>query len=210
MIASTVSVAERLAGVRDLGDGAWIAHVRSFVDDAWMQPLRDELPLRQESLVIFGREIDTPRLTSWHGDPHARYRYSGRTFDPHPWTPTLARVRERLAETLGVHFDGVLANWYRDGSDSMGWHSDDELELGPAAPHDVLVASVSLGTTRRFLLRAKHGDERLELALGCGDLLVMGGTTQRRWRHAVPRERTITTPRLNLTFRLLRDRFIPS
>jgi alkylated DNA repair dioxygenase AlkB len=104
---------------------------------------------------------------------------------------------------LGVRFDGVLANWYRDGNDAMGWHSDDELELGPAAPHDVLVASVSLGAPRRFLLRAKRGDDRVELALGGGDLLVMGGTTQQRYRHSVPRERTITTPRLNLTFRLL-------
>jgi alkylated DNA repair dioxygenase AlkB len=203
MIASS-GVLDRLERHRrDLGEGAWVAHVSSFVDDAWIHGLRDELPLRQESLVIFGREIDTPRLTSWHGDPHARYRYSGRTFEPQPWTPTLARVRERLVDVLGVRFDGVLANWYRDGNDAMGWHSDDELELGPAAPHDVLVASVSLGTTRRFLLRAKHGDTRHELALGGGDLLVMGGTTQQRWRHSVPRERTITTPRLNLTFRLL-------
>jgi alkylated DNA repair dioxygenase AlkB len=203
MIASS-GVLDRLERHRrDLGEGAWVAHVPSFVDDAWIHALRDELPLRQESLVIFGREIDTPRLTSWHGDPHARYRYSGRTFEPQPWTSTLARVRERLVDMLGVRFDGVLANWYRDGNDAMGWHSDDELELGPAAPHDVLVASVSLGAPRRFLLRAKRGDDRVELALGGGDLLVMGGTTQQRYRHSVPRERTITTPRLNLTFRLL-------
>ena len=205
MTSSSAEVAARLARrVRALGRGAWLAHVPAFVDDGWLPALKDELPLRQESLVICGREIATPRLTSWHGDPHARYRYSGRTFAPTPWTPTLARVRDRLVDALGVRFDGVLANWYRDGNDAMGWHSDDEAELGPAAPHDVLVASVSLGTPRRFVLRDKHGDERIELALGGGDLLVMGGSTQRFYRHSVPRERGARAPRLNLTFRLVR------
>lgn len=206
MLESSTSVAERLAGrVRDLGSGAWLAHLPELVDDGWIDPLRAELPLRQESLLICGRSIATPRLTSWHGDPGAHYRYSGRTFAPAPWTRTLERVRERIVEAIGVRFHGVLANWYRDGNDAMGWHSDDELELGPDAPDDVLVASISLGTKRRFLLqpKAKNGD-RIELALGGGDLLVMGGATQRHWRHAVPRERTIATPRLNLTFRLLR------
>jgi alkylated DNA repair dioxygenase AlkB len=169
-----------------------------------MSALCDELPLRQESLVICGREIATPRLTSWHGDPHARYRYSGRTFDPAPWTPTLGRVRDRLVDAIGVRFDAVLANFYRDGDDAMGWHSDDEAELGPAAPDDVLVASVSLGSHRRFVLRPKRGDERIELALGGGDLLVMGGATQRFFRHCAPRQRTVAGARLNLTFRLLR------
>ena len=206
MLASSESVAERLSHcVRRLGDGAWLAHVPAFVDGAWIDPLRAEQPLRQVSLVICGRQIATPRLTSWHGDPGAHYRYSGRTFEPAPWTPTLARVRDCLADALGVRFDAVLANWYRDGNDAMGWHSDDEPELGPDAPDDVLVASVSLGVQRRFLLqpKAKQG-ARVELVLGGGDLLVMGGSTQRRWRHSVPRERAIAAPRLNLTFRLLR------
>jgi alkylated DNA repair dioxygenase AlkB len=202
--------AARLAGhVRELGRGAWLAHVTAFVDDARLPALRAELPLRQASLVICGREIATPRLTSWHGDPHARYRYSGRTFAPSAWTPMLASIRDRLHELLGVQFDGVLANLYRDGNDAMGLHSDDEPELGPDAPHDVLVASVSLGALRRFLLRDKAGHERIELALGGGDLLVMGGTTQRFYRHSVPRERGVTSPRLNLTFRMLRRPALP-
>jgi alkylated DNA repair dioxygenase AlkB len=203
---SSSEVADRLAGrVRDLGRAAWVAHVPAFVEDAWLPALVDELPLRQESLVICGREIATPRLTSWHGDPDAHYRYSGRTFAPTPWTPMLARVRDRLVDTLGIRFHGVLANYYRDGNDAMGWHSDDERELGPDAPADVLVASVSLGAVRRFLLQPKaKDDDKVELALGGGDLLVMGGSTQLRYRHSVPRERTVGAPRLNLTFRLLR------
>ena len=160
-------------------------------------------PAISASSTAWGSRTE-PTPSSWHGEPHARYRYSGRTFDPIPWTPGLASIRERLHDALCVHFHGVLANWYRDGNDAMGWHSDDEPELGPAAPHDVLVASISLGALRRFLLRDKHGDERIELALGGGDLLVMGGSTQRWYRHSVPRERGVTMPRLNLTFRMLR------
>ncbi|HWB74601.1 MAG TPA: alpha-ketoglutarate-dependent dioxygenase AlkB [Nannocystaceae bacterium] len=207
MIASSAEVAIRLgAAVREIADASWIAHLVDFTPDDELAALVAELPLRRERIVIFGREVEMPRLTSWHGDPHASYRYSGRTFAPQPWTPTLAAIRERLAARTGVRFDAVLANYYRDGGDAMGWHSDDELELGPAAPHDVLVASVSLGSARRFLLRAKQGDARIELRLGGGDLLVMGGATQRRFRHTVPRERRISGPRLNLTFRLLRSR----
>jgi alkylated DNA repair dioxygenase AlkB len=206
-IASTTEVAAKLGdAVRELGEGAWVAHVLGFTRDDELQRLVDELPLRRERIVIFGREVEMPRLTSWHGDPHASYRYSGRTFVPQPWTPGLIAIRERLDARLGVRFDAVLANYYRDGDDTMGWHSDDEPELGPAAPDDVLVASVSLGAARRFKLRAKRGKTELELRLGGGDLLVMGGTTQRRFRHCVPRERTIAAPRLNLTFRLLRVR----
>ncbi|MBC8072141.1 MAG: alpha-ketoglutarate-dependent dioxygenase AlkB [Deltaproteobacteria bacterium] len=153
---------------------------------------------------MFGREVEMPRLTSWHGDPDASYRYSGRTFTPQPWTPLLAVIRERLHARLGVRFDAVLANYYRDGGDAMGWHADDEHELGPAAPHDVLVASVSLGAARRFVLRARDRSQRIELRLGGGDLLVMGGATQRDYQHAVPRQRAPIGARLNLTFRLLR------
>jgi alkylated DNA repair dioxygenase AlkB len=209
VIASTTEVAAKLGdAVCELGEGAWIAHVVGFTPDGELPRLVEELPLKRERIVIFGREVEMPRLTSWHGDPHASYRYSGRTFVPQPWTAGLSSIRERLAARLGVRFDGVLANYYEDGDDAMGWHSDDEPELGPAAPDDVLVASVSLGVARRFKLRAKKGKTELELRLGNGDLLVMGGTTQRRFRHCVPRERTIVAPRLNLTFRLLpvRDR----
>ena len=207
MIASSTAVAARLgAAVREIGDGSWIAHLVDFTPDDEITALVAELPLVRERIVIFGREVEMPRLTSWHGDPHASYRYSGRTFAPQPWTPTLAAIRARLEQRTGVCFDAVLANYYRDGGDAMGWHADDEPELGPAAPHDVLVASVSLGSARRFLLRAKKGDTRVELRLGGGDLLVMGGATQRGFRHSVPRERRIAGPRLNLTFRLLRSR----
>jgi alkylated DNA repair dioxygenase AlkB len=99
--------------------------------------------------------------------------------------------------------NAALANYYRDGRDSMGWHADDERELGPS-PDDVAVASLSLGAARRFLLRHRTRGETRELALGDGSLLVMRGTTQRHWRHALPKTRAAVGPRLNLTFRVVR------
>jgi alkylated DNA repair dioxygenase AlkB len=187
-----------------LGDGARVVLVPAFVPEhaAMMAVLVESLPLRQEALKLFGRENQTPRLTSWHGDPECAYRYSGRTFEPHPWTRELADVRARLREATGYDFNGVLANFYRDGSDSMGAHSDDERELGPH-PDDIAVASVSLGARRRFLLERKRGGDRREYLLGEGDLLLMTGTTQRHFKHWVPRTSKPVGPRLNLTFRVL-------
>ncbi len=186
-----------------LGDG-WVAFDPAFVEDhaAWMARLVDELPLRQESLVLFGRPVATPRLTSWHGDPGARYRYSGRTFEPSPWTPTLASLRDRLEARTGVAFNSALANLYRDGADSMGAHADDEPELGPR-PDDKRIASISLGAPRRFVLRARDGSARREWSLGEGSLLVMGGRLQEGFVHHVPKTRRPVGPRLNLTFRVV-------
>lgn len=182
----------------DLGEGAWIAITPRAIPDheLRMARLRETLPLRAETLHICGREITTPRRTSWHGD--AAYTYSGRRFEPAPWTPELLEIRELLEQIVGVRFNSVLANEYRDGRDSMGWHADDEPELGP------LIASVSLGAPRRFAMRHRRKKERREHVLGEGDLFVMGGTTQRRWQHSVPKTAKPVGPRLNLTFRVVR------
>jgi alkylated DNA repair dioxygenase AlkB len=181
----------------------WLAE-----DAAWMERLLAELPLQQETITVFGREWPTPRLTSLHGDPHMRYTWSGRTFAPTPWTPGLAELRDRIAATTGVRYNAVMANHYRDGQDAMGAHADDEPELGPAAPHDVLIASLSLGARRRFVLKSKDSAQAVALPsfdLGGGDLFVMGGATQRDFKHAIPRTARPVGPRLNLTFRLMRQ-----
>jgi len=192
---------------RDLGAGAWFELTEAFVPEheAAMAALVEELPLVQEPLTIAGKTYLTPRLTSWHGDPGCTYGYSGRVFEPSPWTPGLSRLRDRIEAATGVRYDTVLANLYRDGGDAMGAHADNEKELGPAAPDDVLIASISLGAPRRFLLvRNADRSDRVELLLGGGSLLVMGGATQRDWRHHVPRTKRPVGPRLNLTFRLFR------
>jgi len=144
-----------------------------------------------------------PRLLAWYGDPEARYRYSGLEHQPLPWTPLLAEIRTRVQEACGRPFNAVLLNYYRDGNDSMGWHSDDEPELG----RDPLIASLNLGGTRRFDLRRK-GTTRIghSLELGDGSLLVMGGQTQHHWQHQVAKTRKPVAPRINLTFRLIRGR----
>ena len=130
---------------------------------------------------MFGREVDSPRLSCWIGDPEAVYTYSRTRFVPHPWPASLLPLRERLSDELGVAFNSVLANLYRDGRDRMGWHSDDEPELGPRP----VIASVSLGATRRFSLKPRAGGASRHLDLPHGSLLVMAGDTQAAWRHAL-------------------------
>ena len=160
--------------------------------------LLHELPWQVHRVRMFGREIDSPRRSCWIGDPGAAYRYSGIRHEPHPWPSLLLPLRERLVLETGVHFNSVLANLYRDGRDSMGWHSDDEPELGE---HPV-IASLRLGATRRFVLRHRlERSRRHTLELRDGSLLVMRGRTQVQWQHALPRTAKPVGPRVNLTFR---------
>lgn len=165
-----------------------------------MGRLRDEVPWSQHRIRLFGRWIDSPRLSCWMGD--VAYRYSGVTFEPLPWTATVRELNQRIEVRIGRRFNSVLANLYRDGHDSMGWHSDDEPELG----REPLIASLSLGTTRRFLLRRRDRSERLALDLPAGSLLLMSGTSQRDWQHALPKTRRAVSERINLTFRQVAPR----
>jgi len=176
-------------------------------DPHWLDPaaaamllsaLRDAIPWEVHRIRLFGREHDSPRLSCWIGDPGAGYRYSGTRFQPNPWPAMLLPIRERLAQELGVDFNSVLANCYRDGRDAMGWHSDDERELGPAP----VIASLSLGAARRFVLKHRRlPGRKLALELPPGSLLVMAGPTQQHYRHALPRTAKPVGERINLTFR---------
>lgn len=153
----------------------------------------------QRAIRIFGQEIPQPRLTAWYGDPAARYSYSGLVWEPRPWTPLLLNLRQRVETATQARYNSVLLNHYRDGRDSMGWHADDEPELGPAPA----IASLSLGATRRFRLRPRAGLAHAPLGLDLpnGSLLLMRGPTQQRWQHALPKTARPIGPRLNLTFR---------
>ncbi|MDU9415686.1 alpha-ketoglutarate-dependent dioxygenase AlkB [Pseudomonas sp. zfem005] len=170
--------------------------------DDWFARLVAETPWEQPSVHLHGRDYPVPRLLAWYGDAEASYRYSGLVHRPLPWTPLLAEIRARVQEAVGQPLNGALLNYYRDGQDSMGWHSDDEAELG----RDPLIASLNLGGTRRFDLRRK-GSGRIghSLQLGHGVLLVMSGPTQHHWQHQVAKTRTPCDPRLNLTFRWIRS-----
>ena len=160
--------------------------------------LRKAIDWRQEEVLIFGVRRPVPRLVAWHGDPGAAYTYSGTPHVPEPWTPELERVRDRVHTLTGRPFNAVLLNLYRDGRDGMGWHADDEPELG----RDPNIASVSFGATRRFCLRhRRRKDSRLDLPLAPGSLLLMSGPTQHHWLHAVPKTTQAVGERVNLTFR---------
>ncbi|WP_420141577.1 alpha-ketoglutarate-dependent dioxygenase AlkB family protein [Sphingomonas sp.] len=174
---------------------AWLAGAEA---DALFDALRATLPWSVHRIRMFGRVVDSPRLSAWVGDAEAVYRYSGTDFTPHPWTAALSGLRLRLQDELDTPFNSVLANLYRDGRDAMGWHSDDEPELGPQP----VIASVSLGAARRFLLKHRQDPAlRSALTLPHGSLLVMAGDTQRHYRHALPRTARPVGPRINLTFR---------
>jgi len=172
--------------------------------DTLMARLLAEIPWESHRLRLFGRELAAPRLSCWIGDPGAAYTYSGARFEPRPWPAALAAWRGRIERASGGRFDSVLANLYRDGGDSMGWHSDDEPELGVQP----LIVSLSLGAERRFRFRRRRvrgepvrAGDTLELRLPHGSLLRMAGDTQRHYRHELPKMRAVATPRINLTFR---------
>lgn len=168
--------------------------------DRYFREVRDEVSWRQEEIVMFGKRVRMPRLTAWYGDAGALYTYSGLRNEPLAWTTPLLELRNRVAAAAGVTFNSVLLNRYRSGGDGMSWHTDDEPELGD----EPVIASVSLGEPRLFVMRAKESKQRLlELRLAHGSLLLMRGASQKRFQHAVPKEKRAQNERINLTFRMV-------
>ena len=161
--------------------------------------LQKSVEWETHSVRLFGRTHRCPRLIAWYGDPGARYRYSGVTHQPRPWLEELRALRLEIQRTLGSPFNSVLLNYYRDGNDSMGMHSDDEKELG----HIPVIASVSLGDARRFTFqpRGNNCEPGVKLDLPHGSLLVMQANCQQEWKHGVPKTRKAVGERINLTFR---------
>jgi alkylated DNA repair dioxygenase AlkB len=172
--------------------------------------LERELEWTRGSLRMFGRVLPEPRLTAWCGD--AAYQYSGRLLEKKPWFPALASVREQLEADLascGLHtpcgLNHALLNWYPDGQSAMGWHRDNEPELGVRP----LICSLSLGASRRFAIRPRdraRRAEQMEWSLGLGDVLVMYGDSQQDWEHAVLKTQTSVESRINITFRSVTGR----
>jgi alkylated DNA repair dioxygenase AlkB len=175
--------------------------------DALLAELTAMVPWRHEPIRLFGKEVLQPRLTAWYGDAGATYRYSGLTMQPLPWLPVLQQLRQHVESATGSPFNSVLLNLYRTGQDSMGYHADDEPELGP----EPVIASLTLGATRTFRLKPRPAafagaaplPEPLSVLLTSGSLLVMRGPTQHNWLHALPKTARPIGPRLNLTFRLV-------
>ena len=157
-----------------------------------------ELNWRHDKITMFGQPHDVPRLNAWYGDADCSYSWSGITMTPNQWNSTLHDIREKVNGVASEQFKSVLANFYRDGNDKVDWHADDEEVLGQAP----VIASVSLGATRKFRIRRKDRSEKAtDIFLRSGDVLVMRGLTQLLWEHEVPRSKKVKEPRVNLTFR---------
>ena len=179
-----------------LRDGGTLLYDATFLAgeaaDALFECLRTGTPWTQEG---GGRPF--PRLTAYHADAGVRYSYSGVTHEAMEWTPELREVKRRVEEASGATFNSLLLNLYRGGRDSIGFHADDEPELGT----NPIVASVSLGAVRTFVLKHRTAKEKLTFELAHGSLLVMGGTCQHFWLHGVPKTEAAVGERINLTFR---------
>lgn len=160
--------------------------------------LLDETNWRQDDIRVFGKVYPQPRLTALFGEDGRSYSYSGITMHPEPFTPLLLEIKTAVERISEETFTSVLLNLYRDGSDSNGWHSDDEKELGT----NPVIASVSLGAKRVFHFRQKaNKKQRFSIDLEHGSMLLMAGSTQHCWQHQLPKSKRVLKPRINLTFR---------
>lgn len=166
------------------------------------QQLAQQLNWQQPAIKIFGKAVLIPRQQVWMGDPHCSYKYSGVLFEPEPWHPLVWQLTEWVNQLCQTRFNSVLLNWYADGQQHMGWHSDDEAELG----QNPQIASLSLGQQRFFDLKHKNLGTQLKLELGDGALLLMAGQCQQYWQHRVPKMASATKGRINLTFREIKQK----
>lgn len=166
-----------------------------------LQAFIDKTSWIQETIQMYGKMIKTPRLTAWYGDNDKSYTFSGNKHSPLPWTEELLSVKARLEPIAKMNFNTVLLNYYRDGNDSVAWHSDDEYDLG----YKPVIASVSFGQERRFDVRQKQDhQQKYEVNLENGSLLMMKGNLQQDWEHRIPKSTKPMKARVNLTFRVIR------
>lgn len=175
----------------------------SFFDkktsDSYLSLLTNNILWQQESMNMYGKQVMFPRLTSWYGDNDKPYSFSGITLKPHPWTTELLEIKQVIEPICEVNFNSVLLNLYRDGNDSISWHTDAEKELGK----NPLIASVNFGAERKFQIRHNQTQETHDIILKHGSLLIMKGELQHYWKHQVPKQKSIVKPRINLTFRVI-------
>ena len=163
--------------------------------------LIEKIEWQQYPITLFGKTMNQPRLTAFYGDEGKSYSYSSLHLKPMPWNEDLKLIKTKIEKVTNTVYSSVLLNYYRDGGDSMGWHADDEKELGK----NPTIASVSFGATRSFQLKHNNKIElkKFDIPLTNGSLLLMKGTTQHFWKHQIPKSAKPLSPRINLTFRLI-------
>lgn len=182
-------------------DGGWIEYLPDFLSaeeqKLFFQLLYQNTPWQQGSIRIFGKLVNTPRLESFYAEDGLNYSYSGQQLKVNEFTQELISLKEKVETVSNEKFNSVLINLYRDGSDSNGWHADNEKELGK----NPVIASLSLGAERRFDLRNNINGNKFGIPLTSGSLLIMGGELQHNWKHQIAKSKKVTEPRINLTFR---------
>ena len=169
----------------------------SAESNALLESFISTLPWESMTIKMFGRDTKIPRLQCWIGDEGCEYRYSGKQLNRQIWNQDLTMIRKKIFKELKIDFNSVLANYYRDGKDSMGWHSDDEKELGPYPT----IASISFGSERDLVFRNKISKKTLTIPQTNGCLILIDGETQKNWQHSIKKTQKIIGPRINLTFR---------
>jgi len=173
-----------------------------FDSNELLNNLISDLPWESMVIKMFGKDITIPRLQCWIGDRGCDYKYSGKKLNRKDWTKDLIMIREKIYKDLNIDFNSVLINYYRDGKDSMGWHADDEKELGPSPT----IASISFGSERDLVFRNKISKEIISIPQTHGCLILIDGKTQKNWQHSIKKTRKVIGPRINLTFRNIIDK----
>jgi len=191
------------SGIVKIQNGEYI-YIPSFIDktksDFYLNTLLQEIDWKQEKMKMYGKLLMFPRLTAWYGDSEKPYTFSGITLTPNSWTKELLDIKKEIELKCKVKFNSVLLNLYRNGKDSISWHTDAEKELG----RNPIIASVNFGATRMFQLRHQQTKERIEIELKHGSLLIMQGELQHYWQHQVPKTKKEIRERINLTFRVIK------
>lgn len=189
-------------GLNKIANGEFIYFPNFFSkseSDFYLKALSEKVHWKQESMNMYGKRIDFPRLTAWYGNNDKPYSFSGITLSPTPWNEEILAIKNKIEPESKVVFNSVLLNRYRSGSDSISWHTDAEKELGK----NPVIASANFGETRKFQLRHINSKEKLEIELKHGSLLIMQGELQHFWQHQVPKSAKPLKERINLTFRVI-------
>jgi alkylated DNA repair dioxygenase AlkB len=163
--------------------------------------LMQNIQWKRDEVIIFGKHITTKRKVAWYGDSGYLYTYSNTTKQALAWTKELSELKQIVEELAGTKFNSCLLNLYHNGNEGMGWHSDDEKPLGK----NNTIASLSFGAERKFSFKHKQTKQIVSLVLEHGSLLIMKDATQTNWLHSLPKSKNITQPRINLTFRTIRE-----
>lgn len=162
-----------------------------------LKTLKEEIEWKTDIVTVFGKTHTMKRSSAWYGNKDLSYSYSGITRTSLPWSPTLLTIKEKIETLTKTSFNSCLLNYYPTGDEGMGWHADNEKELG----QNPTIASISIGAERKFSFKHNTTKENASIILENGSLLLMKEETQHFWKHTLPKTKKITTPRINLTFR---------